>query len=55
MIQRTGGARAVCQSARSGLDKLINEMNKDSKDGQEKVRELLVFYGAAVCHAVTTH
>lgn len=46
MMLRTVEARAVCQWVCREKSELINEMNKDIKDGQErKVRELLVLMG----------
>lgn len=42
-IQRTVNQQAICQSVCSEIGKLINEMTEESKDSQEKVRELLTF------------
>lgn len=53
MMLRTVEARAVCQWVCREKSELINEMNKDIKDGQErKVRELLVLMGGG---GVVTH
>lgn len=45
------GNLSIC----SEMGKLINEMNEESKDSQEEVRELIMFTCWGVCHTVTTH
>lgn len=56
MMLRTVEARAVCQWVCREKSELINEMNKDIKDGQErKVRELLVLMGGGGGGGGVTH
>lgn len=41
---RTVNRQAICQPVCSETVRLINEMNEESKDSQEEVRELLGVY-----------
>lgn len=52
-VVRTVNRRAICQPVCSETVRLINEMNEESKDSQEEVRELLGVYVRSICQTVT--